>query len=142
MKSWFKKRNQTASADLIKELDSQVKQLNNQFARIEKVLEGLAGQSRPIHIENVHIHQPVLEKLEYRLDKLDIDVLSGSLNLGNNFGTKLGSLDPSDTSHTKNKNTPAAPHTEAKEHKPSSGSKNDVAPGLHRTTSGYRLRRS
>jgi hypothetical protein len=42
-----------------------------------------------IHIENLNVHDPVLENLTFRLDKLDIKELSGALNMGNNFGVEV-----------------------------------------------------
>lgn len=63
--------------------------MQHQIARMQQTLEELAGRSTTITIEHVEVHQPVIEKMEYRLDSLDIEQLSGSLNLGNNFGAKL-----------------------------------------------------
>lgn len=55
-----------------------------------------------ITIEHLQMEQPILEQLAFRLDSLDIKELSGSLNLGNNFGSaetiKLPGLDGSSVS--------------------------------------------
>ncbi|MBC8079956.1 MAG: hypothetical protein H7X86_06400 [Gorillibacterium sp.] len=40
-----------------------------------------------ITVEHMQVDRPVLEQLTFQLDSLDISELSGSLNLGNNFGT-------------------------------------------------------
>jgi len=70
--------------------------LGRRLAGLEAALRQLA--QRPVEynvtIEHVHIHQPVLEKLAFRLDRLEIDELSGALNLGNNFGTKVDRKEP------------------------------------------------
>lgn len=42
-----------------------------------------------IRIDTIHVDQADLKELVFRLDKLDIEELSGALNLGNNFGTKV-----------------------------------------------------
>ncbi|UUZ86309.1 hypothetical protein LJK88_24650 [Paenibacillus sp. P26] len=97
MRSWFKRTRNDPSQLLIADLENRIRPLTEQFNRIEDKLENLAAQKPQITIETVHIHQPVLEKMEYRLDKLDIDTLSGSLNLGNNFGTKLSPEPPHKT---------------------------------------------
>ncbi|MDQ0417696.1 hypothetical protein J2Z48_001869 [Croceifilum oryzae] len=79
MISWFRKRNnsphtsQQLSAKL-DHLESSVKELLNRSSEVH------------IHIHQLDIHQPVLEQLTFRLDQLDIDELSGSLNIGNNLG--------------------------------------------------------
>lgn len=43
-----------------------------------------------ITIEHLQMERPVLEQLAFQLDSLDIKELSGSLNLGNNFGSGSG----------------------------------------------------
>lgn len=42
-----------------------------------------------ITVENLHVEQANLERLVFHLDSLDIQDLSGALNLGNNFGVKV-----------------------------------------------------
>jgi hypothetical protein len=107
-----------------------MQQLADQIKRMEEILERLASQAPQITIETIHIHEPVLEKMEYRLDHLDIDTLSGSLNLGNNFGTKPNSVNPPKTSSTQQKTSPA-----------NTDSINDSEPNLQQTSFGYRLRK-
>lgn len=65
-----------------------LQQLERRLKKLEEELSQLTSKHPQIHIDNVHIHQPVLDNLTFRLDALDIKELSGSLNLGNNFGTK------------------------------------------------------
>ncbi|MDD9266480.1 hypothetical protein ACFPES_05470 [Paenibacillus sp. GCM10023248] len=74
-------RSETTSSQTIQQLERRLKKL-------EEELSQLSAKHPQIHIDNVHIHQPVLDNLTFRLDALDIKELSGSLNLGNNFGTK------------------------------------------------------
>ncbi|MFC5449694.1 hypothetical protein [Paenibacillus aestuarii] len=65
-----------------------VQQLEQRIKRLEELLLRLTEKTPEIRVEALHIHQPVLENLTFRLDQLDIKELSGSLNLGNNFGAK------------------------------------------------------
>lgn len=58
-------------------------------------LEERMKQSQPaneyhFHIEKLEIQNPVMENLSFNLDNLDIEELSGALNLGNNFGVTVG----------------------------------------------------
>lgn len=117
--------------DKLKDLDIRLQNLNTQFQRIEEYIERLGAKSPQITIENVHIHQPVFEKIEYRLDQLDIEQLSGSLNLGNNFGAKMGSGASSAPSDNDTQTAPPA----------TAHSTNPSEPVLHRTPSGFRVLR-
>ncbi|GGI45947.1 hypothetical protein GCM10008018_14670 [Paenibacillus marchantiophytorum] len=65
-----------------------VQQLEKRLKQLEEDLAKLVTKHPQIHIDVLHVHQPVLENLTFRLDHLDIKELSGSLNLGNNFGAK------------------------------------------------------
>ncbi|BFT75214.1 hypothetical protein PAENIP36_66560 [Paenibacillus sp. P36] len=65
-----------------------VQQLEKRLKKLEEELSNLTAKHPQIHIDTLHVHQPVLENLTFRLDHLDIKELSGSLNLGNNFGAK------------------------------------------------------
>jgi hypothetical protein len=78
---------QKKEADLVQLLE----QLGKRIAKLEQVMDKAAQQGVENHfnIENLNIHQPVLDNLTFRLDKLDIDQLSGSLNMGNNFGVRV-----------------------------------------------------
>ncbi|GMA64358.1 hypothetical protein NZD89_03230 [Alicyclobacillus fastidiosus] len=66
--------------------------IQERLQHIELALQQMTNQGakNSIHIDTLHVHDPVLEKLEFRLDQLDIDELSGALNLGNNFGVRVG----------------------------------------------------
>lgn len=137
MKLWFWKKEPDPTEKRFREMDTHLR-------RIEDMLSRLPGTSHHITIENVHIHQPVLERLEFRLDDLDIEHLSGSLNLGNNFGAKvnpdqLSAKSPAprkpDATKASNdqKETNSAPHVQ-----PSDG-----APlRIQHTPSGFRVKKS
>lgn len=91
----FGRRARTARTEkLLGEIGARLAEIEARFRQVEESLGRSEARDRQqpqqpqIQIENVHIHQPVLEKLEFRLDALDIEQLSGSLNLGNNFGAK------------------------------------------------------
>ncbi|GGF98146.1 spore germination protein GerPC [Paenibacillus abyssi] len=142
--SWFGKKKNDRSDLLIKDMNNRFQDLNARFNRMEQSLERLAEKSSQIIIENVHIHQPVLEKLEYRLDGLEIEQLSGSLNLGNNFGTKFNPGESFEKPPLRRKkdqdDATAASATEDKPSRPRPPY--DTEPGLHRTPSGFRLKRT
>ncbi|SFX44717.1 hypothetical protein SAMN04487866_10834 [Thermoactinomyces sp. DSM 45891] len=100
MISWFRKRRIHSPhptqqlATKLDQLESSVKELLNRSSEVH------------IHIHQLDIHQPVLEQLTFRLDQLDIDELSGSLNIGNNLGIQASKKSvskhsqPSDPSST------------------------------------------
>jgi TolA-binding protein len=127
----FRRRSKAPIKALLDEVDAQFKELDSRFRRMEESMDRLSAKFPQVTIENVHIHQPVLEKLEFRLDGLDIEHLSGSLNLGNNFGAKAAAERREPQSGPEPKpNKSAVPHDE----------RPDLSmPGLHRTVSGFRL---
>lgn len=147
MSPWFgnkKRRAQDPAQKMIAELDTRFRDLDDRFRRIQEALERLSTNSPQITIENVHIHQPVLEKMEYRLDGLDIENLSGSLNLGNNFGAKMNpdsfAAKPNSTQKIKPQ-TPASGDTaNHSSHSPQQPEQPD--PGLYRTPSGFKVRKT
>jgi hypothetical protein len=64
--------------------------LSKKVERIEKLLENLMEKDKiEIHVHHLNVEGPLTENLTYELDKIDVDTLSGSLNLGNNFGVDL-----------------------------------------------------
>lgn len=65
------------------------KEIQRKLENIEKALEQMRNGTTEYHIkvDHLHVDRPILENLIFRMDQLDIDELSGSLNLGNNFGT-------------------------------------------------------
>ncbi|TXK82542.1 hypothetical protein [Paenibacillus sp. N3.4] len=92
---WFQKKSPPPSPPIAKQQpapslpkDPSVRQLELRLLKLEEHLADLVAKRPDIYIDSLHIHQPVLENLTFRLDQLDIKELSGSLNLGNNFGAK------------------------------------------------------
>lgn len=79
MISWFRRRSSQSQT---------TKNLSAKINRLESSIQQLSQKTSDvhIHIHQLDIHQPVLEQLTFRLDQLDIDELSGSLNIGNNLG--------------------------------------------------------
>lgn len=73
----------------IKELEQKVKKLEEAVEFLNKKVT-----SYNINIEKLDIHDPVLKELTFSLDKLDVKELSGTLNLGNNFGVKTDKNKP------------------------------------------------
>ena len=109
------------------EANERWKELDERYRRLEEALDRLNARFPQVTIENVHIHQPVLEKLEFRLDGLDIEHLSGSLNLGNNFGARFGH-------ESKREN--------GNDGKPNARREQAASPqqaGIHRTPTGFRF---
>lgn len=134
-------------------------QLERRLKKLEEELSHLTSKHPQIHIDNVHIHQPVLDNLTFRLDALDIKELSGSLNLGNNFGTKpnekngIGGEALKQAQRSKTDGSPSASgqkagpepqHKPAPEREPESGHRagpgyeSEPGPAPERTTTGYR----
>lgn len=113
--------------------------LEQRLRKLEDQLADLSAKHPRIHIDNLHVHQPVLENLTFRLDQLDIKELSGSLNLGNNFGAKPNT--PSD-----GMDKPFQRATVSKEAKTDSPSReasdatsaSQADSGPERTSTGYR----
>ncbi|WAH37230.1 hypothetical protein [Alicyclobacillus dauci] len=80
-KHWFHRKDAAAPSAI-----------QERLCHIEQALQRMndqQGVKNHIHIDTLHVHDPVLEKLEFRLQNLDIDELSGALNLGNNFGVRV-----------------------------------------------------
>jgi hypothetical protein len=139
--SLFRKKNPRQS-DILRDVEIRLQDMTNRFSRIEKSLDHLSTKTPNIIIENVHIHQPVLEKMEYRLDKLDIEQLSGSLNLGNNFGAKISSDQSIDKADKTQKTDSTTRYPDViKANVAAQQPPKDVS-GLQRTASGFRFRRS
>lgn len=126
-----------------------IQQLEKRLKKLEEELSQLSSKHPQIHIDNVHIHQPVLDNLTFRLDALDIKELSGSLNLGNNFGTKpnektglagevlkQAQRSTAGASPTSSENEQAAGRRPEPAHQPGTGS--NPGPSPERTTTGYR----
>lgn len=79
-----KKRWKSEKKQLLEEMDKKIK-------KMEDIIEQISSKPLEYHIniEKLDIHNPVLENLTFRLDKLDIKELGGALNLGNNFGVRI-----------------------------------------------------
>jgi hypothetical protein len=118
-----------------------VQQLERRLRKLEEDLANLTAKHPQIHIDTLHINQPVLENLTFRLDHLDIKELSGSLNLGNNFATKpndkKGPLDEAmkrtQVSKESKAGTRTAPEGEG------DVSHDSATPNPERTSTGYRF---
>lgn len=65
-----------------------LKEIFRELDKIKTELETLKEKSMHYHINIEKLDIQELKSLEFHLDKLDIEELSGSLNLGNNFGLK------------------------------------------------------
>ncbi|MZQ83593.1 hypothetical protein GQF01_15880 [Paenibacillus sp. 5J-6] len=125
-----------------------VQQLEKRLKKLEDELSNLTAKHPQIHIDTLHVHQPVLENLTFRLDHLDIKELSGSLNLGNNFGAKpnekKGPLDEAFQRTQVSKEPPVAASrptpTKSKGESPAQAeSGNDgAASSTERTSTGYK----
>lgn len=66
-------------------LEKQILQLSENIKTMKK-----QGPEYHFHIDRVDIHQPRLDQLTFQLENLDIEELSGALNVGNNFGVTVG----------------------------------------------------
>ncbi|MNT65242.1 hypothetical protein D3C72_2032100 [compost metagenome] len=90
-----------------------------------------------IHIDNLHVHQPVLENLTFRLDQLDIKELSGSLNLGNNFGAKPNGKAQNEAVDKAFQRSQVTQESKPERSTDGASVKNDSS-GPERTSTGYR----
>lgn len=61
--------------------------LNHLEQSLNKVTE--EGFKNNIQIDTLHVDNVTLDKFEFRFDQLDIEEVSGALNLGNNFGVRV-----------------------------------------------------
>ncbi|WAH35270.1 hypothetical protein [Alicyclobacillus dauci] len=73
-----------------KRIEEEVLQRLDRIAQVLAVVSDKVSEHKvQITIETLHVDKASLEQLSFKLDHLDIDELSGSLNLGNNFGTDI-----------------------------------------------------
>jgi hypothetical protein len=63
--------------------------LEQRMLHMERLLEQRHAAHVDIHVDTIHVDSVSLERLMFRLGHLDIEELSGSLNLGNNFGSRV-----------------------------------------------------
>ena len=75
-------------------MDEQFRELKERLDQLEKLIKTLEGQgvSYYINIEHADIQGPIVDKLDYNFEKLDVKEVSGALNLGNNFGVSVGEI--------------------------------------------------
>ncbi|MFB6367130.1 hypothetical protein ACFCP7_24390 [Paenibacillus elgii] len=126
---------------LLRDIDSRFRRIEDSLARLSERIEEKAPSTH-VTVEQIHIHQPVLERLEFRLDELDIEHLSGSLNLGNNFGVKMNPKPPAKSGVSPSSN-PVSSAGSPESHAHASAQRSGGGdPDLERTASGFRLRRS
>lgn len=73
-----------------------------QLNRLETLLSRtvLTEKDPPVVIQHVHIDHPKLDQLTFHLDEIDIDQLSGQLNIGTNSGIRPASVSASDKTRT------------------------------------------
>lgn len=92
---WFSKRKKKKD----------IEDLQRQIQTLQHLLD---SKKQPIeyhfHINQVDIHQPTLEELTFKLDQIDIEDLSGALNVGNNFGVTVGEKNNKNIKDKKNSN--------------------------------------
>ena len=81
---WNRRTRKSKQATL-SEILLTLKGIEDNLATMNKV----ASARTEITVENLHVNQANLERLNFRLDALEIQELSGALNLGNNFGIKV-----------------------------------------------------
>lgn len=74
-----------------REPEVNVDQLYKEIKALRQTIEHMQGKhvEYHVHFDQVDIHDPKLEQLTFQLDQLDIDELSGALNMGNNFGVHV-----------------------------------------------------
>ncbi|MBB6692664.1 hypothetical protein H7B90_14740 [Cohnella xylanilytica] len=131
MRRPFRKRRKE-ERKVLEEVDGKFKELDARFARVEEALAQIKDKLPQVIIEHVVIERPVLEKLEFRFDGLEIEHLSGSLNLGNNFGLKPNVPKDSGSSAPPKPKPPSGAG-------PANGETAASPTGLHRTPTGFRL---
>jgi hypothetical protein len=82
----FSYRKLDDSFDLVQKIDN----LESKLAQLERHLQILATLARnPIVIENMYIRRIDADKLQFKLDSIDVKELSGMLNVGVNSGGKF-----------------------------------------------------
>jgi|GEM_PF-5766718 len=92
-----------------RQIFQQLQEVTAQLERVAKSLDHLQSHmdhSARINIERLEIDDAFLNELVFRLESVDIDELSGSLNIGNNFSPPMeqsaaatgGHPDPADAS--------------------------------------------
>lgn len=145
MFNWMPGRNKAAA---VSRDEAETSRLEQKIELLEQTVRQLASETRKqsVVVRQLHIHHPVVENVTFRLDALDIEELSGSLNLGNNFDVQLdpdqlfrGGKDGKarrDRTGGKSSSAGDSSHTDAG--KVQSMDEDDDS--FHRTSSGYSFR--
>lgn len=84
-----------------KQLEDEIAKLQEQLRKLQKPSSDSASpvvHEYHFHIQQVTIKEPTLEQLTFQLDSIDIEEVSGALNVGNNFGV---SVEDPDKKHQK-----------------------------------------
>jgi len=148
MFNWLSGRGKTTASSRDK---ADWRRLEQKIEQLEQTVQLLAKETRrqSIVVRELHINQPVVENVTFRLDALDIEDLSGSLNLGNNFDVQFDpqQLFRSGKNEGGGRNATAGRSERAPEEadadRPAHSSRdNGVAEALRRTSSGYSYRSS
>ncbi|RKN86403.1 hypothetical protein D7M11_00065 [Paenibacillus ginsengarvi] len=128
--------------------------LERKIEQMEQTMQQLAKEMKKqsVVVQQLHVHNPVVENVTFRLDALDIEELSGSLNLGNNFDVNF---DPNSlfkgAGHKDGKakqeggrdaKAAGRPKTAGQTAEPASTATDDSAVELKRTETGYSFRAS
>lgn len=129
----------------IQELERQLKEALRDRKQIPSTTSSSQQTSPPnIHIHTLHVHHAALDNLTFRLDALDIKELSGSLNLGNNFGANMKKPSPvkpdtvSNPPTTYRKPSETAAKREEPSIRPESSCSNEKVP-ITSTASGFKI---
>lgn len=87
--------------------EQKLRNLKNKIQVFEKKLEQLSdkGMDNHVVIKDLTLDHPVVEKLTFHLDKLQLKEVSGALNLGNNFGVNVRPKSQKSQSKPKPKST-------------------------------------
>lgn len=88
MFNWLPVRDKTAA---VSREGAEKSRLEQKLEQLEQTIQHLAKETRKqnVVVRELHIHNPVVENVTFRVDALDIEELSGSLNLGNNFDVQF-----------------------------------------------------
>jgi hypothetical protein len=84
--------------DMLKRLELLEQAVERLTRTVEAQNEHWGRELSQVTIEQLDIHHPQVEQLTFRLDALDIQELSGMLNVGNNFTRKSKPSQPKSSS--------------------------------------------
>ena len=93
------------------------KNIDQRIEKLEKLIEELSEKTFEYHIniEKLDIHNPKLDELTFQLDTIDVEELSGALNVGNNFGIQVHQKDKNKALKSKHKSELAGSDDQKKE---------------------------